>query len=89
MMDEKGRTRVGLVSPRKPYYNLLTQIPGKSREYQIYPQLGKSRRQTIQEEIQRLSEGILKIKKLQKTQQKTKQKEIKPLKEQKCKFHPG
>ena len=67
MMDGKGRTRVGLISPRKPYYNLLTQIPGKSGEYQINPQLpkevlralGDSRRQTIQEEIQRLSEDII------------------------------
>ena len=33
MMDRKGRTKVGLISPKKPYYNLLTQIPGKSGEY--------------------------------------------------------
>ena len=35
IMDEKGRTRVGLISPKKPYYNLLTQIPGKSGEYRV------------------------------------------------------
>ena len=26
MMDEKGRTRVGLISPKKPFYNLLTKF---------------------------------------------------------------
>ena len=41
IMDEKGRTRVGLISPKKPYYNLLTQIPGKSGEYRVNPQLPK------------------------------------------------
>ena len=41
MMDRKGRTRVGLISPQKPYYNLLTQVPGKSGEYRINPQLPK------------------------------------------------
>ena len=41
IMDRKGRTRVGLISPKKPYYNLLTQIPGKSGEYRINPQLPK------------------------------------------------
>ena len=73
MMDGKGRTRVGLISPKKPFYNLLTQIPGKSGEYRINPSLpkevlrslGESRRQTIQEE--RKKEGfqkeLLKIKK--------------------------
>ena len=34
-MDRKGRVRVGLISPKKPYYNLLTQIPGKSGEYRV------------------------------------------------------
>ena len=29
MMDIKGRTRVGLINPQKPNYNLLTQVPGK------------------------------------------------------------
>ena len=66
IMDKKGRTRVGLISPKKPYYNLLTQVPGKSGEYRVNPQLpkevlralGESRRQTIQEEIGKLSEGI-------------------------------
>ena len=69
MMDGKGRRRVGLISPRK---RLLTQIPGKSGEYQINPQLpkevlralGVSRRQTIQVEIQRLSEDIIENKKI-------------------------
>ena len=64
MMDTKGRTRVGLISPQKPYYNLLTQIPGKSGEYRINPQLpkevlralGESRRQAIEKEIANLSE---------------------------------
>ena len=72
IMDRKGRTRVGLISPKKPYYNLLTQIPGKSREYRVNPQLpkevlralGESRRQAIQEEIGRLSEGIIENKKI-------------------------
>ena len=71
MMDEKGRTRVGLISPKKPFYNFLTQVPGKSGEYRVNPQLpkevlralGESRRQTIQEEIGRLSEGIIENKK--------------------------
>ena len=71
-MDRKGRTRVGLISPKRPYYNLLTQVPGKSGEYRINPQLpkevlralGDRRRQTIQEEIERLSEGINKNKKI-------------------------
>ena len=66
-MDRKGRTKVGLINPKKPYYNLLTQVPGKSGEYQINPQLpkevlralGESRRQTIETEIGRLSEGII------------------------------
>ena len=72
IMDRKGRTRVGLISPKKPYYNLLTQVPGKSGEYRVNPQLpkevlralGESRRQTIQEEIGRLSEGINENKKI-------------------------
>ena len=72
MMDDKGRTKVGLISPKKPYYPLLTQVPGKSGEYRVNPQLpkevlralGASRRQTIQEEIGRLSEGILENKKV-------------------------
>ena len=66
-MDEKGRVKVGLISPKEPYYNLLTQIPGKSGEYRVNPQLpkevlralGESRRQTIQEQIRGLSEGII------------------------------
>ena len=66
MMDGKGRTRVGLISPKKPYYNLLTQVPGRSGEYRVNPQLpkevlralGESRRQTIEKEIEILSEGI-------------------------------
>ena len=78
IMDEKGRTRVRLISPKKPYYNLLTQIPGKSGEYRVNPQLpkevlralGESRRQTIQEEIGRLSEDFNENKKIQKTHQK-------------------
>ena len=97
MMGRKGRTRVGLISPKKPYYNLLTQIPGKSGEYRINPKLpkevlralGDSRRQTIHDEIERLSEGIIENKKIAEDTTKTKQKEIKPVKEHKGKFHPG
>ena len=71
MMDEKGRVKVGLISPQKRYYNLLTQVPGKSGEYRINPSLpkevlralGESRRETIQKEIRRLSEGIIENKK--------------------------
>ena len=70
-MDRKGRTKVGLISPKKPFYILLTQIPGKSAEYRINPQLpkevlralGESRRQTIQKEIGRLSESVIENKK--------------------------
>ena len=70
-MDEKGRTKVGLIKPQKPYYNLLTQVPGKSGEYRINPSLpkevlralGESRREIIQKEIERLSEGIIENKK--------------------------
>ena len=29
MMDDKGRVKVGLISLKKPYYRLLTQIAGK------------------------------------------------------------
>ena len=72
MMDEKGRTKVGLISPKKPFYNLLTQVPGRSGEYRVNPQLpkevlralGESRRQTIETEIERLSEGINENKKI-------------------------
>ena len=70
-MDKKGRTEVGLISSRKPYYKLLTQISGKSGEYRINPQLPKevlralreSRRQTIEKKITNLSEGIIENKK--------------------------
>ena len=96
MMDDKGRAKVGLISPRKPYYNLLTQIPGRSGEYRINPQLpkevlralGESHGQTIQTEIEKLSEGINENKKIA-ANRKTKQKEINPVKEHKGKFHPG
>ena len=96
-MDSKGRTEVGLIAPKKPFYRLLTEIPGESGKYQINPRLpkefsralGEGRRQTIQQEIGRLSEGIIENKKMQKTQQKTRQKEIKLVKGHKCKFHPG
>ena len=71
-MDGKGRTEVGLISPKKPYYKLLTQIPGKSGEYRVNPHLpkevlralGESRRQTIETEIERLSEDIIENKKI-------------------------
>ena len=71
-MDEKGRLEVGVLKLEKPYYRLLTQVPGKSGEYRINPQLpkeilralGESRRQKIETEIQRLSEGIIENKKI-------------------------
>ena len=72
MMDKKGRVQVGLINPKKPYYRLLTEVPGKSGEYQINKfltkevlrALGQSRRETIGKEIQRLSEGINENKKI-------------------------
>ena len=72
MMDDKGRAQVGLMSPKKPYYRLLTQVAGKSGEYRVNPKLplevlralGPSRRETIETEIQRLSEGIIENKKI-------------------------
>ena len=71
-MDDKGRTEVGLISPQKKYYRLLTEIPGERGKYQISPSLpkevlralGESRRETIQKEIRRLSEGINENKKI-------------------------
>ena len=71
-MDSKGRTEVGLIAPKKPFYRLLTEIPGESGKYQINPRLpkevsralGEGRRQTIQQEIGRLSEGIIENKKI-------------------------
>ena len=70
-MDDKGRTEVGLIAPKKPFYRLLTEIPGESGKYQINPRLpkevsralGEGRRQTIQQEIGRLSERIIENKK--------------------------
>ena len=70
-MDGKGRTEVGLIAPKKPFYRLLTEIPGESGKYQINPRLpkevsralGEGRRQTIQQEIGRLSESIIENKK--------------------------
>ena len=51
---------------------MLTEIPGESGKYQINPRLpkevlralGESRRETIQKEIRRLSEGIIENKKI-------------------------
>ena len=71
-MDDKGRTEVGLISPQKKYYRLLTEIPGERGKYQINPKLpkevlralGESRRETIQKEIRILSEDIIKNKKI-------------------------
>ena len=71
-MDDKGRAEVGLMSPRKPYYRLLTEVAGQRGEYRINPKiplevlraLGESRRKTIETEIQRLSEGIIENKKI-------------------------
>ena len=62
---------VWLISPTKRYYNLLTQIPGKSGEYQINPRLpkevlralGESRLPTIGKEIGGLSKGNIENKK--------------------------
>ena len=72
IMDEKGRTKVGLISPKKPYYKLLTEIPGKSGGYRVNPQLpkdvlralGERRRQRIETEIKSLSEDIIENKKI-------------------------
>ena len=71
-MDDKGRTEVGLISPQKKYYRLLTEIPGERGKYQINPTLpkevlralGESRRETIQKEIRIISEDIIKNKKI-------------------------
>ena len=71
-MDSKGRTEVGLIAPKKPFYRLLTEIPGESGKYQINPRLpkevsralGEGRRETIQQEIRKLSEGIIENKKI-------------------------
>ena len=71
-MDSKGRTEVGLIAPKKPFYRLLSEIPGESGKYQINPRLpkevsralGEGRRETIQKEIVRLSEGIIENKKI-------------------------
>ncbi len=64
-IDENGRLNVGLIKPSKPYYNLITKIPGKE-EYQInirlpkevLKALGPSRRLTLENEIRGLSEDI-------------------------------
>ena len=72
MIDDKGRVKVGLISPKKPYYRLLTEVVGKRGEYRINPTLtkevlralGQSRRETIETEIQRLSQGITENKKI-------------------------
>jgi len=64
-LDDKGRLQVGLLNPRKPYYRLITKIPGKE-EYQINKSLpkellkvlGKSRPETLEEKIKMLSDGI-------------------------------
>ena len=73
MMDRKGRTRVGLISPKKRYYNLLTQIPGKSGEFQINPQLPKeekiindentpiSEKEMAEKEIEEINEELNEI----------------------------
>ena len=63
MMNEKGRVKVGLIEPKKPYYPLLTKVPGKDAEYQINKNLpkdvlwalGKSRREEIENEIKTIS----------------------------------
>ena len=41
MIDENGRVKVGLIEPKKPYYPLLTKVPGKDAEYQINKNLPK------------------------------------------------
>ena len=72
MMDDKGRVKVGLISPKKPYHRLLTEVSAKRGEYRINPNLtkevlsalGQSRRETIEAEIQRLSQGITENKKI-------------------------
>ena len=67
MMDDKGRVMVGLIEFKKPYYLLLTKVPGKDDEYQINKSipkevlraLGKSRREEIENEIKSLSDQII------------------------------
>ena len=79
-MDGKGRTEVGLINPKKPYYRLLTEVSGKSGEYRINPKipkevlraLGQSRRQTIETEIQNLTQGIIRNKKIHEDETKDK-----------------
>ena len=71
-MDRKGRLEVGLISPKKPYYRLLTEIPGRSGKYQVSPQLpkevlralGESRRETIIHEVDTLNDVIKANKKM-------------------------
>ena len=66
MMDDKGRVKVGLIEPKKPYYILLTKVPGKDADYQINKSipkevlraLGKSRREEIENEIKEISADI-------------------------------
>ena len=93
-MDRKGRTEVGLISPKKPYYKLLTQVPWSSGEYRVNPQLpkevlralGESRRQTIETQIQNLTEGIFENKKITEDETKDPTERKKPMKEHKDKF---
>ena len=66
MMDEKGRVKVGLIETKKPYYFLLTKVPGKDAEYQINKSLPKevlralgiSRREEIENKIKSISDQI-------------------------------
>ena len=71
-MMENDRLKVGIIAAGKikPYYFLTTKVPGKE-EYQINPRLpkevlnafGKSRRDTIEEKMQKLTEEIADYKK--------------------------
>ena len=62
---EKDRLKVGLIDSKKPFYFLTTKVQGKE-EYQINKNLpkevlkalGKSRRDTIEEKLQKLTEEI-------------------------------
>ena len=66
MMDEKGRVKVGLIEPKKPYYPLLTKVPGKDADYQISKSIpkevlrapGKGRREEIEIQIKILTADI-------------------------------
>lgn len=64
-LDDNGRLKVGINRTKKPYYHLITKIPGKE-EYRINKDLkkeielalGKPRRKTLEEKIKKLTDDI-------------------------------